>query len=209
MTRFLIVRHGETLWNREHRIQGQRNSELSSAGVRQAQATAQRLRGEGGVRLIASDLGRTVQTAQPVAAALGLELELELDARLRERCFGEFEGSTPDEVRERMPDAYLRWQSREPSYAMPGGESLLALRDRARACLESIAAVTSGTVIIVTHGGTLDAMYRLAASLALDAPRTWPLLNSSINTIQIEAGVWHLRTWGDVAHLPAAEDDFG
>ena len=207
MTRFLIVRHGETLWNREHRIQGQRNSVLSATGLRQAQATAQRLREEGGVRLVASDLGRTVQTAQPVAAALGLELEL--DARLRERCFGEFEGLTPDEVCERMPDAYVRWQSRKPSYAMPGGESLLALRDRARACLESIAAVTSGTVMIVTHGGTLDAMYRLAASLALDAPRTWPLLNSSINTIEIEAGLWHLRAWGDVAHLPAAEDDFG
>ena len=92
---------------------------------------------------------------------------------------------------------------------MPRGESLLTLRARAQVCLEAIASTTQGTVIIVTHGGTLDVMYRVAAGLALDAPRTWPLLNSSINTIEIEAGVWRLQTWGDVAHLAAAEDDFG
>ncbi len=207
MTRFLIVRHGETLWNREHRIQGQRNSGLSAAGERQALATAQRLRGEAAVRLVSSDLGRTLQTAQPIAAAAGLALET--DERLRERCFGEFEGMTPDQVRAQTPEAYARWQAREPSYAMPRGESLLALRARAQACLASIASATQGSVIIVTHGGTLDVMYRLAADLPLDAPRTWPLLNASINTIDIEAGVWRPRRWGDVAHLGAAEDDFG
>ena len=207
MTRFLIVRHGETLWNREHRIQGQRNSVLSVSGERQAHATAQRLRGEACVRLVASDLGRTIQTAEPCATATGLTLET--DARLRERNFGEFEGLTPDEIRARHAGAYARWQAREPGYAMPGGESLVALRERAHACLESIAVATSGKVIIVTHGGVLDAFYRIAANLALDAPRTWPLLNSSINQVEIDDGVWRLCGWGDIAHLPAAEDDFG
>lgn len=207
MTRFLIVRHGETLWNREHRIQGQRNSVLSGTGERQALAAAQRLRSEAAVGLVSSDLGRTLQTAQPIVDATGLALET--DERLRERCFGEFEGFTPDEVRDRTPDAWARWQSREPSWAMPRGESLLTLRARALACLEAIASATQGTVIIVTHGGTLDVMYRIAAGLALDAPRTWPLLNASINTIEIDAGVWRLQAWGDVAHLAAAEDDFG
>lgn len=207
MTRFLIVRHGETLWNREHRIQGHRNSVLSDTGARQALAAAQRLRGEGVVRLVSSDLGRTLQTAQPIVDATGLALET--DERLRERSFGEFEGFTPDEVRAQTPEAWAHWQSREPSWAMPRGESLLMLRARAQACLEAIASATQGTVIIVTHGGTLDVMYRIAAGLALDAPRTWPLLNSSINTIEIDAGVWRLQAWGDVAHLAAAEDDFG
>ena len=207
MTRFLIVRHGETLWNREHRIQGHRNSVLSDTGVRQALATALRLRGAGAVRLVSSDLGRTVQTAQPIAAAATLALET--DERLRERSFGEFEGMTADEVRAQTPEAWVLWQSRKPSYAMPRGESLLALRARAQGCLESIASATQGVVVIVTHGGTLDVIYRLAAGLPLDAPRTWPLLNSSINTIEIDAGVWRLHAWGDVAHLAAAEDDFG
>ena len=110
MTRFLIVRHGETLWNREHRIQGQRNSVLSDTGARQALAAAQRLRSEAAMRLVSSDLGRTLQTAQPIADATGLALET--DERLRERCFGEFEGFTPDQVRAQTPEAWARWQSR-------------------------------------------------------------------------------------------------
>ena len=83
---------------------------------------------------------------------------------------------------------------------------------RARVCLESIANDTSSRaarVIIVTHGGVLDVIYRIAAQLALDAPRTWPLLNSSINRIVNEDGAWRVLDWGDVAHLPATEDDFG
>lgn len=207
MTHFLIVRHGETLWNREHRVQGQRNSELSPTGERQARATAQRLRDEACVRLMTSDLGRTMQTAEPIAAATGLAIEI--NERLRERCFGVFEGLTPDDIRAQYPDAFARWQAREPGYAMNGGESLHAVRVRVGECLESIASGTSGKVIIVTHGGVLDAIYRIAASLAPDAPRTWPLFNSSINQVDIDAGSWYMRAWGDVAHLSAAEDDFG
>lgn len=210
MTEFLIVRHGETVWNREHRIQGQRNSALSPDGERQALATGQRLKAAGCVRLVSSDLARTLQTAQPIATATGLAIET--DARLRERAFGVFEGSTTDEIRTRDPAAYARWQAREPAYAMPGGESLIALQTRAQACLDSIAAhalARDGKIIIVTHGGVLDVLYRFASQLALDAPRTWPLLNSSINRIAIAEGAWQIVDWGDVAHLSAAEDDFG
>ena len=210
MTEFLIVRHGETLWNREHRIQGQRNSALSPVGERQASLSAQRLKTACCVRLVSSDLGRTLQTAQPIAAAAGLAIET--DVRLRERAFGSFEGSTADEIRARDPAAHARWQAREADYAMPGGESLGDLRSRAGACLESLArdaGCRTGKVIIVTHGGVLDVLYRIATGLALDAPRTWPLLNSSINRIAIEGGVWRVVDWGDVSHLPAAEDDFG
>ena len=210
MTEFLIVRHGETVWNREHRIQGQRNSALSPTGERQALATGQRLKAAGGVRLVSSDLGRTLQTAQPIADATGLTIET--DARLRERAFGIFEGSTLDEIRTRDSAAHARWQAREPAYAMPDGESLIALQTRAQACLDAIAnqaPSVAGKIIIVTHGGVLDVLYRTAARLALDAPRTWPLLNSSVNRIAIDASGWRVVTWGDVAHLPAAEDDFG
>ncbi len=210
MTEFLIVRHGETVWNREHRIQGQRNSALSPTGERQAWATGQRLKAAGCVRLMSSDLGRTLQTAQPIADATGLTIET--DARLRERAFGIFEGSTPDDIRTRDPAAHARWQAREPDYAMPNGESLIALQARAQACLDAIANQTQsgeGKIIIVTHGGVLDMLYRTAMRLALDAPRTWPLLNSSINHMTIDAGGWRVVAWGDVAHLPTAEDDFG
>lgn len=214
MTQFLIVRHGETLWNREHRIQGQGNSELSPVGLRQAVATAQRLAQAGCVRLVSSDLGRTVQTAEPIAQATGLQLETNLG--LRERAFGVFEGSTLEQIRERFPQEHARWQAREPGFVIPGGESLVQLQARVRACLDAIAAepstASTGTdckVIIVTHGGVLDALYRIAAGTDLDAPRTWQLLNASINHITIDAQGWRVDGWGDITHLPAAEDDFG
>lgn len=207
MTRFVIIRHGETLWNRDQRIQGQRNSALSPLGERQAHATALRLRNTAFARLVSSDLGRTLQTARPIVAETGLSLET--DRRLRERCFGVFEGMTREEIESQHALDFARWQARDPDFAMKGGESLKGLCDRVRECLESIAAETSGTVIVVTHGGVLDAAYRIAADLDLDAPRTWQLLNSSINEIEIDAGRWHLLGWGDVAHLPRTDDDFG
>lgn len=207
MTHFVIVRHGETLWNRDQRIQGQRNSALSPVGEMQAHATARRLRDAACDRLVSSDLGRTVQTAQPIAAETGLPLET--DRRVRERCFGVFEGMTRDEIQSQHALAFARWQTRDPDYAMQGGESLNRLCNRVRECLESIATETPGKVIVVTHGGVLDAVYRIAANLALDAPRTWQLLNSSINEIEIDAGRWRLLEWGYVEHLPRADDDFG
>ena len=214
MTQFFIVRHGETLWNREHRIQGQGNSELSPVGLRQAVAAAQRLAPAGCVRLVSSDLGRTVQTAEPIAKASGLQLET--DGRLRERAFGVFEGSTPEQIRARYPQEHARWQARVPDFVIPGGESLMQLQTRVRACVDALAAEaaagSSGNtrkLIIVTHGGVLDALYRIAAGAALDAPRTWQLLNASINQITIDAHGWRVGRWGDISHLPAAEDDFG
>ena len=215
MTKFLIVRHGETLWNREHRIQGQGNSELSSVGLRQAVAVAQRLAQRRCTRLVSSDLGRTVQTARPIAAATGLALET--DAGLRERAFGVFEGLVPDQIRARYPEDHVRWQAREPAHVIPGGESLVQLRELVRGCLEALArdqahqsaGAEAGAVIVVTHGGVLDALYRIAAEVAPDAPRTWQLLNASVNQISVGARGWQLGAWGDISHLPAAEDDFG
>ena len=207
MTQFFILRHGETLWNREHRIQGQGNSELSGVGLRQAAAAARYLAAARCTRLVSSDLGRAVQTALPIAAATGLRIET--DAALRERAFGIFEGLTPDQVRERYPDDHASWQLRKPDYGIPGGESLVQLRDRVRGALDALARTSPGKVIIVTHGGVLDAFYRIAVNAPLDAPRTWQLLNASVNQIKVDEGKWELGAWGDITHLPAAEDDFG
>ena len=216
MTQFLIVRHGETLWNRERRIQGQGNSPLSPGGVRQAHAVARRLAQAGAVRIVASDLGRTVETAQPMAAATGLRLAT--DARLRERAFGIFEGLTPDEIAARHPEHHARWQTRDAGFEIPGGESLNQLQARVRAAFEALAAPAAsaasvpgagaGPVIIVTHGGVLDAVYRIAVGVAPGAPRTWQLLNASINQVSIDGSGWQVGPWGDIGHLAGAEDDF-
>lgn len=206
MTHFLIIRHGETLWNREHRIQGQLNSVLSPTGLAQADAVGGRLREEGIELLVASDLGRTLQTAAPIAAATGLAVVQ--DARLRERSFGIFEGLTPEEIHERYPDEYERWQSRDPGFAMQGGESLMQLRARLSACVEEIATRGYAKVALVTHGGALDALYRTATGTPYSTTRNWALANASINDIVVENGQWQIRGWGDIAHLTATEDDF-
>ena len=206
MTHFLIVRHGETLWNREHRIQGHRNSELSTTGLTQAEAVARRLAREGASHLVSSDLGRTVQTATPLAQVTGLTIHT--DARLRERHYGVFEGLEPAEIRARYPADYARWQAREPDYAMPGGESLMQLRARISLCMEEIADQGHAKVIVVTHGGVLDALYRIATATPVDTVRNWELANASVNDIVIENGAWRVVGWGDIAHLNETSDDF-
>lgn len=206
MTHFLIVRHGETLWNRERRMQGQLDSGLSPAGHAQAQALGKRLADAGATLLVSSDLGRTVQTATPIAAAT--KLPLMTHAGLRERHFGIFQGQTPDEISLRHPQDYARWQAREPEFAMEGGESLLQLRARLTATLEDIAAQGHAKVILVTHGGALDAIYRIATSTPYETPRSWELANASINDVVIENGAWRMLGWADIAHLSATSDDF-
>ena len=207
MTRFLLIRHGETLWNREQRIQGQKNSELSPAGVEQAHAAAACLGAESADLLVSSDLDRTMQTAAPISVATGLSIEAH--AGLRERAFGIFEGCTLAEIAERFPDHHARWRSRDPAYAMPGGESLLQMRVRVKATLESIATRGHRKVLVVTHGGVLDAIYRLATGTPDEAKRDWPLLNASFNHVEITGDSWQLREWGVVSHLRAAGDESG
>jgi probable phosphoglycerate mutase len=205
VTRFLLIRHGETHWNREQRIQGQQNSELSAEGLAQAQAAAACLAAGTADALVSSDLGRTLQTAAPISAAIGLPITQH--AGLRERAFGIFEGCTLDEIAERFPEHHERWRARDPLHAMPGGESLAQVRARVKAALEGIAALGHRRVVAVTHGGVLDTVYRLAAGIPDEARRAWPLVNASFNHIDIDGDTWTLREWGVVSHLEGAGDE--
>ncbi len=205
MTHFLLIRHGETEWNRAQRIQGQRESELSSAGLAQAEALAAHLSQVKADALVSSDLVRTMRTAAPLARRLGLAVEA--SPALRERAFGDFEGMTPDQIALSFPAAYASWKARVPDFVIPGGESLVGLRLRVKAALEAIARRGQKQVIVVTHGGVLDAVYRIAAGIDDVAPRAWVLANASINRIEIDGGHWHMGAWGELAHLVDATDD--
>ncbi len=205
MTQLLLVRHGETFWNLERRIQGQTNSELSPAGLAQAEALAIRLRDDPARLLVASDLVRTMRTAAPLALCTGLAIEPH--AGLRERSFGVFEGHTVAEIERKYPREYAGWKSRDPEYVIPGAETLVQLRHRVKAVLEAIARRGVSRVIVVTHGGVLDVAYRIALGIADDAPRAWPLHNASINQIEVTDDHWSLGPWGDVAHLADVGDE--
>ncbi len=199
-TRIVAIRHGETDWNAGARLQGQIDIALNELGRRQAARLPDALRDEGLEQVIASDLGRAAETAQALAAPLALPLEL--DPGLRERAFGVLEGHTYDEIALRWPDAARRWRARDPEFAAEGGETLLGFHARCVAAIERIARTHAGrSIAIVTHGGVLDALYREAARIALDAPRTWVLGNASINRVLHTPQGFTLVGWDDHGHL--------
>jgi probable phosphoglycerate mutase len=200
ITPMVLLRHGETTWNREGRVQGQTDSPLSMLGRAQADATARVLCGEGVDALVASDLGRTRDTAEAIARVTGLSMHL--DARLRERSYGDLEGHTWVEVEQRFPEAWQRMTARDPTFAPPGGESANAFRDRVIAALTDLADAHQGRrVVVVTHGGVVGVMYRHVMHIPLDARREYALLNASINRFRYVEARWILDVWGDVSHL--------
>lgn len=216
-TQILFIRHGETDWNRIKRIQGHIDIPLADSGIGQAQHLASRFAdaAQAGARLDAiwaSDLMRAQQTAQPVASALGVPIQLA--PGLRERHYGLFQGHDSDEIATRFPDEYAHWQTRDPGFAPPEGESQRAFYHRVLHALEPlIAAHRDGRIAVVTHGGVLDCVYRFARGLPLDAPRNWPLLNTSVNVVDFESDGYvtqaNVVAWGDVAHLGGVSADDG
>lgn len=200
VTSVLAVRHGETAWNRETRIQGQLDIPLSPLGAAQARRLAQALDGQGVEVIYASDLSRARQTAEAVAQQLGLAVQLE--PGLRERGFGLFEGLTWAEIETRWPAESERWRRRDPQFAAQGGESLQDFYARSVAAVESLASRHPGqTVLIVAHGGVLDCLYRAAARQSLQAARTWTLGNASINRLLYSQSGLTLVGWNDDNHL--------
>lgn len=210
-TQILFIRHGETDWNRIKRIQGHIDIPLAATGRAQAQRLARRMAEEAkqGARLDAiysSDLQRAQQTAQPVADALGLPLQLR--ENLRERSYGAFQGHDSDEIAQRFPDEYAHWQTRDPGFSPPDGESQRALYHRVLHAIEPlVAAHPGGRIACVAHGGVLDCVRRFACGLPLDAPRDYPLLNTSVNIVDFDSDKATIVTWADVSHLEAPSED--
>ena len=200
-TRIIAVRHGETAWNVDTRIQGQLDIPLNEKGRWQAQRLARALAAsEPMAALYTSDLYRAWDTAQSIASASGLVLVTE--PGLRERAFGQFEGKTFVEREESWPQETLRWRQRDPDWAPAGGESLATVRDRVTEVVHRLAAQHMGQqIVLVTHGGVLDAMYRAAAGLDIRAPRTWQLGNASINRLLWTPESLTVVGWSDTSHL--------
>lgn len=206
MTTFFLLRHGETEWNCEGRLQGWQDSPLSGQGIAQAEALAGRLAPERVDLVIASDLGRARATAEPIAARLGRPLALA--AGLRERRYGVLEGMTWREIEAAHPEIYARLVARDADYAVPGGESGRQFRDRVVAALERLAREHDGAVVAaITHGGVLGVVFRYVNAIALEMPRTFSVPNAGVNRLRIESGRWTIENWAEVDHLPGAALD--
>jgi probable phosphoglycerate mutase len=203
----IFVRHGLTDWNRAGRFQGQTDIELNQEGLEQAERTGLLFREHRIDAVYSSDLVRARQTAEPIGQATGLPVIVA--PGLRERRYGVLEGRTHDEVLRDHPETYGRWRARDPDFDLPGGgESLRALHRRVDSQMRAFARSHAGqTVVAVTHGGVLDCVYRIAASLPIEAPRSFDLRNASLNRVRWDGGAFSVVSWGDVAHLGAARDD--
>lgn len=199
-TRLFVIRHGETDWNREQRIQGHTDIPLNATGHDQAERMARALAGDGLHAVYSSDLLRAAETAAPLARLAGLPLCK--DAGLRERHFGDFEGATFVEIERRWPEAAQRWRRRDPDFGPGGGETLVAFSARCVEAATRLAAQHPGQVVaLVAHGGVLDCLYRAALRIELDAPRTWQLGNASINRLLHSPQGLSLVGWNDTGHL--------
>jgi probable phosphoglycerate mutase len=200
-TRVLAIRHGETAWNVDTRIQGQLDIPLNDNGHWQAQRLATAVADEGVSAIYASDLLRAHQTAQAIAKVTGLAVSA--DTALRERAFGAFEGHTYKEIEARWPDQSERWRKRDPDFS-PGvsGESLRVFFERCVTVATRLAAAHPGeTIALVAHGGVMDCLYRAASRLDLQAARSWQLGNASINRLLYTPGGFTLIGWSDTTHL--------
>jgi len=199
-TRIIAIRHGETTWNVDARIQGHLDIPLNDTGHGQARRMAQALVDEPITAIYASDLSRARETARYLGHAVGVEVIRERG--LRERCFGEFEGKTFAEIEVLLPEQSLRWRKRDPEFAPPGGESLLDLRRRVVSTAERLAAEHPGELIaLVGHGGVMDILYRAATRQDIQAPRTWALDNTAINRLLWTPQGFTLVGWADTQHL--------
>jgi probable phosphoglycerate mutase len=205
-TRILAIRHGQTAWNADSRIQGHTDIGLDALGEWQALRLADALAGEQLDALYSSDLARARQTAAPLAARSGVVLQQ--DAGLRERGFGDFEGLSFAQIEQRWPEQAAAWRRRDPEFGARGGEVLRDFRERVVAAVARLARAHRGQhIALVTHGGVLDLLYREATRVPLDAPRTWQLANAGINRLLHSAQGLVLVGWGDVGHLEEALDD--
>ena len=205
-TRLCLIRHGETDWNGEKRLQGQIDIDLNATGEAQAGALRPRLSAHSFAAVYSSDLLRAWRTAQIATDGLGLVASPE--PALRERHFGVLQGVTSREAAVRYPHAHRHHQARTPDCDYETGESLLAFAARVTAALDVMAARHAGCkVLVFTHGGVLDVAYRAATGRLLEAPRDFQLPNAAFNWLEHGANGWRLISWADCSHLHRALDE--
>ena len=201
MTELLVIRHGETDWNRQHRFQGQIDVPLNDIGLTQAGRLGVRLAHEPVDVLISSDLQRARSTAEPLAQSRGMQPLVE--PLWREQGFGTLEGLDVDTIRSRHADLWSSWTRHEADYALPGGgESNTAFHARVMCALQAALAAHAGRrVVVVTHGGVLDMLWRTANALPLHGARVCDIPNTGINRLRWADGQLQVVEWANAQHL--------
>ena len=199
-TRFLLVRHGQTAWNKDVRFRGTTDLPLSELGIAQAQRVAEWLRDEPIQAIFSSPLKRAVQTAQPLADALRLPIQTRNS--LISVDYGEWQGHTPQEVSARWPDLYRIWMRSPDLVTFPGGESLPIALNRAVEMLDELSqAHPDQTVALFSHEIVTKALMLHLLGMELSAYWRIPQDNGCINAFSYEPSRRSLIYLNDTCHL--------
>jgi len=205
-TTLCLIRHGETAWNAERRLQGHTDIPLNAKGAVQARQMAQALKN---IKLsfdflYTSDLKRAADTAHAVVELFGVEPQV--DSALRERHFGALQGLSIGEAPLLQPEVWQAHITRDLEHDLGGGESIQQFALRVHNVLNKIRECHAGkTILLVSHGGTLDMMYRIASKQDLSAERIASVPNASLNWItHSKANGWEVKQWADTRHLEGA-----
>ena len=202
ITRFCLVRHGETDWNAAHRLQGHTDISLNARGLAQAGQMARALKN---IKLqfdvlYTSDLQRAAKTAQAIEELF--DITAIPNAALRERHLGALQGLTTDEAPMHEPELWKSHLSRNIEENLRNGESIQQFADRIKTALVEICKQHLGkTILLVSHGGALDMMYRIASNQALDAEKVVTVPNASLNWISHDGLAWKVDGWANTSHL--------
>ena len=201
MTELLVIRHGETDWNRQHRFQGQIDVPLNDIGLAQAGRLGRHLVDEPIDVLISSDLQRARSTADALAQPRGLQPQV--DPLWREQGFGLLEGLDVPTIRSRHADLWSSWTRHDADYALPGGgESNAIFHARVMRALRAVLLDHAGRrVVVVTHGGVLDMLWRTAHALPLHGARVCDIPNTGINRLRWVDNGLQIVQWANADHL--------
>ena len=201
-TRFCLVRHGETDWNVERRLQGHTDIDLNGRGVAQAEQMAralQKINLQFDV-LYTSDLQRAAKTAREIERLFNVTAVV--CSALRERHLGALQGLTMSDAPKIESELWRSHIDRNLNEELRGGESIIQFSSRIKEALDQIRQQHIGkTILIVSHGGALDMMYRLASSQPLDSEKAVAVPNASLNWISHDGQNWKVDGWGDTSHL--------
>lgn len=202
-TELLLIRHGETDWNRALRFQGQVDIPLNDIGHIQAQRVRDHLlqsEWAQAVHLHSSDLLRARQTAAPLAQALPRDCLPRTG--LREQNFGVFDGLSTHEIQAQHPELWAQWRRFDADFALPRGESTRQFHARVMADLQEIArSHRNERVVVVTHGGVLDMVWRSVHQLSLNGPRQCDIPNAGLNHLKMTQDRLEIVTWAATPHL--------
>ena len=198
-TEIFLIRHGETEWNSQQRMQGHSNSDLSSVGQAQIQALGQWMKNVPFDHIYSSDSLRAKQTAEAITQFSGHELKIDL--RLREKNLGIFEGLTSEEARKRHPEVFRLFKSSGSKYEIDEGESTQQLQDRALEIVEEIRIKhPEERVLLVTHGGFIRVVMKHSLGLSLETPTRFLIRNTGVFRLVWE-DKWIVSQMGGVSHL--------